>query len=219
MLRRATIDSYRLALEAQFAGMTRRAGDIQELVGAARVLVPRKPYRQVAGIGRRGFLRRIDQEAEARQVLRRCEALLRKRQFEGGEPVVAQAFDLGALGCEVIRLALGGAPLIQVMHLFDGCIERQARIGDVIEHHGHDNDQQREEQQENAREEAHGNVLVFFDKPLCLSAARRASGHYPGLWRSGNLPLSVTDDRCFIRSGLKSVCGPELIITLWLTCR
>ncbi len=79
MLSRAAVDPYRLALEAQFTGMTGCAGDIQELFGAARVLVPGEAHRQVAGIGRRGFLRRIDQEPKARQVLRRSEALLRKR--------------------------------------------------------------------------------------------------------------------------------------------
>ncbi|MCY1457934.1 hypothetical protein D9M71_752710 [compost metagenome] len=62
--------------------------------------------------------------------------MLRKGQFQGGEPVVAQALDLGPLGREIVALALFGAPLIQVVHLLRGRVARQFRVGDVVQDHG-----------------------------------------------------------------------------------
>ncbi|MCY1370666.1 hypothetical protein D9M69_577660 [compost metagenome] len=68
--------------------------------------------------------------------------MLREGQFEGSEPVIAQAFDLSALGREVISISIGGAPLLQVMHLLCGRPGRQFRVGDVIKNHGDDQPEQ-----------------------------------------------------------------------------
>ncbi|MCY1174161.1 hypothetical protein D9M73_143500 [compost metagenome] len=136
MLRRAAVDTQGLTLVAQFTGVAGRAGDIQKHIRATRVLVPGKACREVAGVVRRRFLAGVHQKAEAREVVGGGKALLREGQFEGGEPVIAQAFDLGALGGEVISLSVDGAPLLQVMHLLSRRPGRQFRVGDVIENHG-----------------------------------------------------------------------------------
>ncbi|MNI35019.1 hypothetical protein D3C73_890300 [compost metagenome] len=117
MLRRTPINTDRLAFEAQLAGVASGARNIQKLIFAAGVLMPRKAYRQVARVVRRGFLVRIDQEPETCQVLRRGEALFGKRQLQRSEPLITQAFDLSALGREIVGLAVARAPLLQVMHL------------------------------------------------------------------------------------------------------
>lgn len=147
MLGRAAIDAQGLALEAQLAGVAGGAGDVQVFNAAAGVGVPGKPHRQVAGVLRGGHLFGIDQEAEARQVLRRGEALFGKRQFQGSEPVVMQALDLGALGREVVGLAVGGTPLILVVHLLHGHVFRQPGVEGVIDHHGQGEPQHDEYQQ------------------------------------------------------------------------
>ena len=136
VLRRAAVDTQGLTLEVQFAGVAGRTGDIQVLSLAVGVLVPGEPYRQVARVLRGGHLFGIDQEAKARQVLRRGKALLGERQLQGGEPVVVQAFYLSALGREVVGLAVGGTPLLLVVHLLYGHIIRQFGVEGVVEHHG-----------------------------------------------------------------------------------
>ena len=136
VLRRATVDAQGLALEVQFAGVAGRTGDIQVLSLAVGVLVPGEPYRQVARVLRGGHLFGIDQEAKARQVLRRGKALLGERQLQGGEPVVVQAFYLSALGREVVGLAVGGTPLLLVVHLLYWNVVRQLGVEGVVEHHG-----------------------------------------------------------------------------------
>ncbi len=98
MLRRAAIDTHGLALESQFTGVASRAGDIQKHIRAPRILVPRKACGEVAGVVRCRLLAGVHQETEAGEVFRGGEALSGEGQFEGGEPVVAQAFDLSALG-------------------------------------------------------------------------------------------------------------------------
>ncbi|MNZ43489.1 hypothetical protein D3C78_610920 [compost metagenome] len=136
MLRRTAVDTHGLPLEAQFAGVAGRTGDIQKHIRAVGILMPGKACGEVAGVVRRRFLAGVHQKAEAREVLGGGKALLREGQFEGGEPVIAQAFDLGALGGEVISLSVDGAPLLQVMHLLSRRPGRQFRVGDVIENHG-----------------------------------------------------------------------------------
>ncbi|MNM55089.1 hypothetical protein D3C81_662210 [compost metagenome] len=142
MLRRAAVDTQGLTLVAQFTGVAGRAGDIQKHIRAPRVLVPGKACREVAGVVRCWCLAGVHQETEAGEVFGGGEALLREGQFEGSEPVIAQAFDLSALGREVISISIGGAPLLQVMHLLCGRPGRQFRVGDVIENHGDDQPEQ-----------------------------------------------------------------------------
>ncbi|MNP48697.1 hypothetical protein D3C76_1428340 [compost metagenome] len=124
MLCGTAIDTHGLAFEPQFSGVAGGTGNIQKLFFAAGILMAGEAYRQVSRVAWRGFLRRIHQETESRQVLGRGEALLRKRQFKGVEPGVAQALDLGTLGREIERLTVVGAPLRQVMNLLGGRIGR-----------------------------------------------------------------------------------------------
>jgi len=131
----------------QFAGVAGGAGDVQVFGIVAGILVPSEADRQVAGVLCAGYLLGVDQEAEACQVLRGGEALFGKRQFQRGEPVVMQAFYLGALGREVIGLAVGGTPLVLVAYLFHGHVVRQPGVDGVIEHHRQDQAQQGENQQ------------------------------------------------------------------------
>ncbi|CAI8922833.1 hypothetical protein EMIT0180MI3_360006 [Priestia megaterium] len=117
MLGRATVDAHGLAVETQFAGVAGGTGDVQKLFLAARILMTGETDGQVARVVWRGFLARIDQKTKACEVFGSGESFLREGQFEGVEPVIAQAFDLGALRREVVGLAVCGAPLLQVMHL------------------------------------------------------------------------------------------------------
>ncbi len=109
--------------------------------------MPRETYRQVAGVLRGRNLLGVDQETEAREVFGRGKPLRRKRQFQCGKPVVMQAFYLGALGREVIRLAISRTPLILVVHLLHGHVVRQLGVDGVIEHHGEGNAQHRQYQE------------------------------------------------------------------------
>ncbi|MNL02997.1 hypothetical protein D3C87_1235210 [compost metagenome] len=69
MLRCATINTHRLAVEPQFAGVASGASYVQILRRASGISVPGEAHGQVAGIAWRGFLPRINQETEASQVL------------------------------------------------------------------------------------------------------------------------------------------------------
>jgi len=124
MLGRTAVNPQGLTFEMQLAGVAGGAGDVQVLNVAARVFMSGKTYRQVAGVLRGGHLLGIHKETEARQVLWRGKTSLGERQLQGGEPVVMQAFYLGALGREVIGLAVGGAPLILIVHLLHGHVVR-----------------------------------------------------------------------------------------------
>lgn len=178
VLRRTSVNAYGLAVEAQLAGVAGGAGDVQKLIRAARVLMTGEAHGQVTGVVGRGFLPGIDQKTEACEVLRSGKSLLRKRQFERVEPVVAQAFDLSALGREVVGLAVSRAPLLQVMHLLRRRPGRQFRVGDVIQNHGQAHAQQHNDQNQQAIKEAQDKHPCRFVALLCLSRRRAASGHY-----------------------------------------
>ncbi|MNN36724.1 hypothetical protein D3C81_1506290 [compost metagenome] len=205
MLRRAAVDTHGLALETQLTGVASRAGDIQKHIRAPRILVPGKACREVAGVVRCRFLARVHQETEAGEVFGGGEALLREGQFEGGEPVVAQAFDLSALGCEVIGLAIGGAPLLQVMHLLCRRPGRQFRVGDVVKNHGHDQPEQYCDENQQAKEEAQDKHPCRIFMPLCPSPQGAARGHYARYCRFRNEPASEQDERSFISRIVKCV--------------
>ncbi|MNL02998.1 hypothetical protein D3C87_1235220 [compost metagenome] len=79
---------------------------------------------------------------------------MRERQFEGLKPLVAQAFDLRALGGEVIGLSVFFSPLVQVMHLLRRRIEGQFRVGDVVQDHSQASRQQKNDHNQQAEEEA-----------------------------------------------------------------
>ncbi len=117
MLRRTAIDAHGLAFETQFPGMAGGTGNIQKRIRASGILVPGKAHRKISGVVRRGFLIGIDQKAEACEVFRRGESLLREGQLKRREPIVVQAFDLRALRCEIVGLTVGIAPLVEIMHL------------------------------------------------------------------------------------------------------
>ena len=134
VLGRGAVNPHSLAFEAQFAGVAGGAGDIQIFHVAAGVLVAGKAHWQVARVGGTGLLLGVYQKAEARQVFGGGKRLFGKRQLKGAEPVVMQAFNLGALGGVVIGLAISRAPLIQVVQLLRGLVSRQFWIGDEIEH-------------------------------------------------------------------------------------
>ncbi len=130
------VDTDGLALVTQFAGVAGGAGDIQELRATFHVLVTSETDRQVAGIERAGLLLRIGKEAKASQVVGSGEFVGGEGQLQRSEPVVAQAFDLGALRCVVVGLARFLIPLAEVMDLAGFAEGRQIGVGDVVEHHG-----------------------------------------------------------------------------------
>ena len=146
MLRRTTVNSHGLALEAQFASVAGGAGDIEIMLGATGIRVAGEADRQIAGVVRRGFLLWINQKTEACEVFRGRETLLREGQFQRLEPFIAQAFDLCALRREVVGLAFLLAPLLQVMHLLGRDIEGQFRVGDVVQNHCQSQAQQHNDQ-------------------------------------------------------------------------
>ena len=150
MLCGAAVDAYSLTVETQFTGVASRASYVQILLGAARILVSCETDRKVARVVWRGFLLRINQKAKACEVFRGGEALLREWQLQCLEPLIAQPFDLCALGREVIGLPLLFSPLIQVMHLLGRGVEGQFRVGDVIQNHRKDESQQERDQGQNA---------------------------------------------------------------------
>ncbi|MNP50890.1 hypothetical protein D3C76_1451800 [compost metagenome] len=76
MLRGTAVDAHGLTVQAQFTGVAGGAGNIQKCIRAAGILMPCEAHGQVAGVVRRGFLLGVDQETEAREVLRRGESLL-----------------------------------------------------------------------------------------------------------------------------------------------
>ena len=135
VLRRATVNAQRLAFVTQLAGVAGRAGDVQILNGAAGVLMASEANGQVGRIGGAGLLLRVDQKAKPRQILRRSEALRREGQLKGTEPVVMQAFHLGALGRVVIKLPIRLAPLVLVVHVLRRGVSRQFWVGDEVDNH------------------------------------------------------------------------------------
>lgn len=88
----------------------------------------------------------VDQKTEAGEVLGGGKTLLGERQLQCLKPFVTQAFDLCALGREIVGLPFLLAPLIQVMHLFDGGVEGQFRVGNVVQDYREDESQQHHDQ-------------------------------------------------------------------------
>jgi len=158
MLCRGTVHAYRLAFEAQFAGVAGCAGDIQILHIAAGVLVAGEADGQVARVGSTGLLLGVHQKAKARQVLGGREGLFGKRQFQGGEPVVMQAFNLGALGGVVVGLAFSRAPLIQIVQLLRGLVGGQFWIGNEIDHQAKAQGHCHQQPQQNTVKQTHSNA-------------------------------------------------------------
>ena len=134
----AAVDAQRLALVAQFAGVAGGAGDVQVAGAGLLVAVLAEAHRQVAGVEVAGLLLRIDEEAEAGEVFGGGEGFFGEGQFEGGEPVVVQAFHQGTLGRVVEALAGLVLPLRQVAYLARRLVVGEVGIGDVVDHHPDD---------------------------------------------------------------------------------
>jgi len=111
--------------------------------------------RQVAGVECAGPLLRVGEEAEARQVVGAGELVLAEGQFEGGEPLVPQALNRGALRRVVVGLARLLAPLVEVMHLLRLAEQRQVGVGDVVEDDREGGEDQQQDQQECAAQDSH----------------------------------------------------------------
>jgi hypothetical protein len=89
--------------------------------GTAGILMSGETDRQIAGIVCRClFAAGSTRKPKRARYSGEAKSLLRERQFERLEPLVAQAFDLRALGREVVGLPLIFCPLVQVMHLLRG---------------------------------------------------------------------------------------------------
>ncbi|MCY1427963.1 hypothetical protein D9M71_438330 [compost metagenome] len=171
MLGAAAIDTYGLALVAQLTGVAGGARNVQVLGIVAEVLVAGEAHRQVAGVLSAGLLRRIDEKTKPPQVLWRGEALAGKGQLQGREPVVMQAFYLGALGCVVVRLAVGFAPLLQKMQASGGAVRRQVGPGHVIQGHGNGDQDQGCQHQHGTENDAQGEHPCRIEPLLCTSTS------------------------------------------------
>ncbi len=151
----AAVDAQRLALVAQFAGVAGSAGDVQVAGAGLLVAVLAEAHRQVAGVEVAGLLLRIDEEAEAGEVFGGGEGFFGEGQFEGGEPVVVQAFHQGALGRVVEALAGLVLPLRQVAYLARRLVVGEVGIGDVVDHHPDDRQHDHADNQQSLFHGAH----------------------------------------------------------------
>ncbi|MCY1508880.1 hypothetical protein D9M68_432040 [compost metagenome] len=155
MQRGTAVDAHGLALVAQLAGVAGGAADVEVVDAGFLVLVARHAHRQVAGVLRCGDLFRIYQETEARQVFRAGEAVAGEGQFQGGEPLVAQALNRGALRRVVVGLARLVAPLVQIVQPAGRLVDREVGVGDVIEDDRKACEQQEKHQQKDTAKQAH----------------------------------------------------------------
>ncbi len=160
MHRRASVDADGLTPVAQLAGVARRAGHIQIGATGLVVLMAGKADRQVAGVQRGGFLRRIDQKAEAREVVGRGELVLAEGQLQRTEPVVLQSLNLGALRRVVIGLPLRGVPLLQIMQRFGRFVLWKVRVGHEIQPDPHDQHGQQQDSPQGSAQQSHRYILV-----------------------------------------------------------
>jgi len=116
--------------------------------------------RQVAGVRRTWRLRRVDQKAEAGQVFGGGEAIGAERQLQRSEPVVLQAFHLGALRRVVVALAVRVAPLLEIVQGLRRLILRQVGIGDEVEPDADRKHGQRQQPEQGTSQQSHLYILV-----------------------------------------------------------
>jgi len=158
--RRTAIDTNGLTPVAQLAGVAGSAGHIQIGATGLIILVAGKADRQVAGVQRGGFLRGIDQKAEAREVVGRGEPVPAEGQLQRTEPVVLQSLNLGALRRVVIGLPLRGVPLLQIMQRFGHFVFWKVRVGHEIQPDPHDQHGQQQDSPQGSAQQSHRYILV-----------------------------------------------------------
>ncbi len=160
MHRRPTVDADGLALVAQLAGVACRAGDIQISATGLVILMTGEADRQVAGVQRGGFLRGVDQKAEAGEVVGRGEPVPAEGPLQCTEPVVLQPLNLSALRRVVVGLPLRGVPLLQIMQRFGRFILWKVRVGHKIQPDPQGRHGQQQDSPQGSAQQSHRYILV-----------------------------------------------------------